>query len=147
MTTRAAVQAAARKRWPSAIIIERRYAPSPSERASNIVARRALTERINAAGARIKELNGCDSALRDAARFCVDTEGDPTVLVQMRESLERVEERDRLREDREEMRKELDAIDAVTRRWGVAVDSEMFRHIKCEGDTLDQLLATIGGPA
>ena len=139
--TRAAVQAAARKRWPKATVIESRGYITAAQRATNIQLRGEITSRIVGIDARLKELHGCDRALRDAARFLVDVEGDPTVLPQLRAALEPVEERDRLREEREEIRKERDSIDEFGYRWRVVVDGEMFRHVKCQADTLEGLLA------
>lgn len=138
--------AAARRRWGKhAFVREDRRAPSPAERERLTARSRELVARVQAIDAELKDLGAVLPPLIKAARFAVDVDGGAPSLEQLRPALERAERQVELNQERRDCRQEQDGLALHRRRWDAGTLGPLFAHIHASADTLDELLAKIGG--
>ena len=139
------VQKQARARWGErATLRENKRALGLREREAAHARLRAIHERIRDIDAELKAMppNWLASFV-SAARFVADVDGQEPSLTGLRTWLVVAERHAELLEERRDLRTEQNGLGGHSKRWSVGVEDGMFRHVRAEADTLDELAAMI----
>ena len=154
MTTTRPTMASVRKlavaRWGKDTEVEHYpKAPDAAERDRRRERYRQLVEEEKTLRAERKELGDTEKPLREAARFCVDVDGVPTVLAQLQAAVEKSERVADIKDRLADIEKEKPKCSTLRQRYevwqiiGHDIGFPMRTH-RAGADTLEELAELIG---